>query len=195
MNLWQGKKKIPENPIIFFQGNFLWLQNTEAAQILAKEIFPKIRKEVPEAVCRIVGQGATEKIGHLEGGGVQVHDLEAADIEGVRKAYEEATVFLAPLAGPGGTRLKILGAMASGVPVVTTTTGIEGIDAQDDKEVLIRNQPEEMAEAAVRLLREEDYYKKMVDSARGLVEKNYNWPNISRVLDKIYKEVGGGRKS
>lgn len=195
MNLWEKEKTIPEKPIVFFQGNFLWLQNTEAAKILAYEIFPKIRKEIPKASCRIVGQGAKEKIGNLSGNGVEIYDLETSDIEGVKKAYREATVFLSPLAGPGGTRLKILGAMAAGVPVVTTSTGIEGIGAEDGHEVLIRDTAEEIAEATTRLLKEEALYRKLIVSARRLVEDKYSWQRISQILDRIYEEVGRGQKS
>lgn len=193
-DIW-GKKKLKwEKPIIFFQGNFLWLQNTEAAMVLAREIFPKIRKEIPEAICRIVGQGAKEKIGNLSGNGVEICDLDVSDIKGVRKAYEEATVFVAPLEGPGGTRLKILGAMAAGTPVVTTPTGIEGIDAKNESEVLIRV-PEEMARATISLLKNKELYEKMILASRKLIEEKYNWQKISQLLDKIYQEVGSGRKN
>lgn len=193
-DIW-GKKKLKwEKPIIFFQGNFLWLQNTEAARVLAREIFPKIRKEMPEAICRIVGQGAKEKIGNLSGNGVEICDLDVSDIKGVRKAYEEATVFVAPLEGPGGTRLKILGAMAAGTPVVTTPTGIEGIDAKNESEVLIRV-PEEMARATISLLKNKELYKKMILASRKLIEEKYNWQKISQLLDKIYQEVGSGGKN
>ncbi len=194
MDIW-GKRKIGfENPIVFFQGNFLWLQNTEAAKILAKEIFPRIKKKIPRALCRIVGQGAKEKIGDLSSDGVEIQDLKTSDIEGVRRAYQEGAIFVAPLAGPGGTRLKILGAMASGVPVVTTTTGIEGIDAEDGREVLVKDKPEEIAEATARVLKDEKLYQKLTLAARRLVEEKYNWQKISEMLNKIYQEVGGGKK-
>ena len=194
MDLWQGVKAIPSKPIIFFQGNFLWLQNTEAAKILATEIFPRIQKEIPGAICRIVGQRAGEKIGSLKGEGVEICDLATSDIDGVKKAYQEATVFLCPLSGPGGTRLKILGAMAAGCPVVTTTTGIEGLDAQDNKEVLIRDNPEEIAKATIKLLNDGRLYRQLTIAARKFVEEKYNWTKISQVLDKIYQEVGRGKR-
>lgn len=195
MDLWKSSKKEPSSPIIFFQGNFLWLQNTEAAEVLAKDIFPQIKKRVPEAVCRIVGQRAKEKIGNLAGHGVEVLDLETSDIEGVKKAYREATVFLCPLAGPGGTRLKILGAMAAGVPVVTTTTGIEGLEAENNKEVLICDDYHQMAEVTIKLLNDEAFYQKIIKDARKLVEEKYNWEKISLILDRLYREVGDVGKS
>lgn len=193
MNLWRERKGIPEQPIIFFQGNFLWLQNTEAAEILAKQIFPQIKKEIPGAVCHIVGQGARQKIGHLAGEGVEIRDLPTSDVEGVKEAYRQGTVFLAPLAGPGGTRLKILGAMAAGLPVVTTVTGIEGIEARNRKEVLIEDKPEAMTQAVIKILKDKNFYEKLATSARKLVEKKYSWPSISEALDKLYQQVAHGK--
>jgi len=190
MNIWQDKKTDFEKPIIFFQGNFSWLQNTEAARTLAVEIFPIIRKQIPNAICRIVGQGAKDKIAKLEGEGIEIVDLENADISGVIKAYREATVFVAPLAGPGGTRLKILGAMAAGVPVVTTTTGIEGIESVNNRDVLIRSSNNDIAKAAIGLLSDDNFYRKITNSARKLVEEKYDWKKISQILDQIYEEVG-----
>lgn len=194
-SLWD-KRKAPnfKKPIVFYQGNFSWLQNVEAAQMLAKEVFPLIKKEIPEASCFIVGQEAQEKISHLEGGGVKINNLETADIAGVQKAYLEATVFLAPLYGPGGTRLKILAAMAAGVPVVTTPTGIMGIKAKDAREVLVRKKPKGMADAIISLLKDKKLYSQLAENARRLVEDEYNFEKISQELDKIYKEVASAQK-
>jgi len=195
VTLWGRRKRKAKRPIVFYQGNFLWLQNTEAARILAQEVFPLIKKEFPEAICWIVGQNAKKKIADLDRDGVEIHDLTTADIDGVKEAYQKATVFVAPLEGPGGTRLKILGAMAAGVPVVTTSTGSEGIKAVDGKEILIRDRPEEMAKAAIKLLKDERFYSKITASARKLVEEKYNWNKIATKLDRVYQEVGDVKKT
>ncbi len=193
LKLWNRRKIEFKKPIIFFQGNFSWLQNTEAARILVREIFPRIKKEIPMAVCRIAGQGAGGKISDLKGKDVEVYDLDIFDIEGVKKLYSEATVFVAPLAGPGGTRLKILGAMAAGVPVVTTKVGIEGIKAKNNKEVLVRDSFPLMTEAVVKLVKDKNFYQELTNNARRLIEEKYSWPKISQKLDKIYQEVAGSR--
>lgn len=195
MSLIEEKKALRQKPTIFFQGNFHWLQNTEAAKILTQKIFPLIKKKVPEAVCLIAGQVAQEKMGKIGGTDVQIRDLETSDIEGVKKAYREATIFLAPIEGPGGTRLKILGAMAAGVPVVTTSTGIAGIEARDKKEVFIEDDYEKMAEIAVKLIKDKNLYQRVTRSARDLVKKKYNWKKIAEELGRIYEEVGAGGKS
>lgn len=191
MVLWP-KKQEDNKTIILFQANFLWLQNTEAAINLIKEVFPLIKKEIPGAVCQIVGQKAKEKLGAVNEKGVEIIDLLTDDIQGVKKAYKQAKVFLAPLSGPGGTRLKILGAMAAGVPVVTTTVGIEGIEAQDGVHVLVRDKSQDLAKAVIKLLKEKDTYEKITQKARLLIEEKYSYQALAQVLDKIYKEAARG---
>lgn len=194
MKIGSFSKDIKE-PVILFQANFSWLQNIEAAANLARKVFPLIKKTIPQAKCRIVGQGAREKLKKLSSEDVQIVDLETDDTEGVMKAYRQASVFIAPLEGPGGTRLKILGAMAAGVPVVTTTVGIEGIDARNNKEVLIADSWSLMAKNSIKLIKNRDFYRKMTGSARKLIEDRYSYQKISLILDQFYREVAGGRKN
>lgn len=191
MDIWQ-KRIISSPPIIFFQANFNWMQNIEAARNLALNVFPLIKKEIPTAVCRIVGQEANDKIGHLRGNGVEIIDLSTADIKGVIDAYWQASVFVAPLEGPGGTRLKILAAMAAGVPVVSSRVGIEGIDARNGTEVLIADTWPEMAKKAALLVSDKTLYKNIIEKARKLVEEKYSYESIAKNLDRIYREVSRG---
>lgn len=191
MAVWKNRKT-EKNPTIFFQANFSWLQNVEAAQNLVDNVFPLIKKQIVNAKCWIVGQSAKDKVGDLHTESVEIIDLDNSDSQGVIDAYRRATVFVAPLEGPGGTRLKILGSMAAGVPVVTTKIGIEGIDAEDEKEVLIADTPEAMAEKVVFLLKNKKIYDCIVKSARKLVEEKYSYMTIAKVLDEIYKEAAGG---
>lgn len=187
MAVW--KSRAPEPATILFQANFSWLQNIEAAQILARKVYPLIKRKLPDSVCFIVGQGARDKVGDLVKEGVKIVDLKNSDIEGVVDAYRRATVFVAPLRGPGGTRLKILGAMAAGVPIVTTKVGIEGIDAHDQEEVLVADDWRKMAEKAVSLINDKKLSSGLTRSARELVEKQYSYQKIALILDKLYQEV------
>lgn len=192
MNVW--KKRNPQKiPTIFFQANFSWLQNIEAAGNLVNQVFPLIKKKIPNAQCWIVGQSAKEKVGGLKSKDVKVINLENTDINGVVEAYQKATVFVAPLEGPGGTRLKILGAMAAGVPIVTSKIGIEGIEAQDQREVLIAENWKEMAEKTILLLENKKIYDLLTKNARRLVEEKYSYKSIADLLSRFYLEVAGGR--
>lgn len=192
--VWKLRKK-EKTSIILFQANFSWLQNVEAANNLVKKIFPNILKKVPSARCWVVGQGAREKLKNLSSSNVEVKDLSNDDTSGVISAYQKATIFAAPLEGPGGTRLKILGAMAAGVPVVSTTVGIEGIDAKNNQEVLIADDWGQMADKVILLIEKEIISEKITKAARNLIEKKYNYQGIAEILDKFYREVAGEKRN
>lgn len=182
--------KIPLHPnqSILFMGNYAWLQNIEAARILAQKVFPQIRKQVPGAKLLIAGQN-TEKVNNLVTEGISLLDLAIDDIEGVKKAYKESGLLVAPLYGPGGTRLKILGAMAAKLPVVTTPVGIEGIEAEDGKSVLVGENPEKLAQKTIKLLQDSNLYQTIAENARNLVEEKYSYESIAQKLDQVYLQV------
>lgn len=184
----KSKEKAGERPTILFVGNFKWLQNREAVATLIKEVWPKIISKIPQIKLWIVGQNPTSEITSLATDNIIIDQ----SVKDIRVAYLNSDVLLAPIHGSGGTRFKILEAMASGIPVVTTSIGIEGIDAENEKEVLIRDNSEKMADSVVKLLKDRFYYQDLTTRARNLVKENYNWENIGEKLDKIYKEVGSG---
>jgi polysaccharide biosynthesis protein PslH len=179
---------------LLFMSNYNWMQNIEAAKILVEKVFPKIVKKIPTARLVIAGQNAN-KVADLRAPGVTVADLKNDDIKGVQDAYQKSGVLVAPLYGPGGTRLKILGAMASILPVVTTHVGIEGIDAKNGESVLYGESPEQLADLTVTLLEDKKLYQKIATQARKLVEGKYSYPAIAGKLDQIYREVQNGRQN
>ena len=175
------------NKRIFFAGNFAWLQNSEAARVLAKDVFPLILKEVPDATLHIVGQNS-ERIMDLKNEHVEVLDLAVDDIEGIKRAFHTSGILVAPMYGPGGTRLKILGAMAAHLPVVTTKVGIAGI-GKDGKSYLEGSTPEEIASQTIKLLKDRNLYEMIAKNARKLVEDEYSYEAIAKILDSVYEEV------
>lgn len=188
-NLYKKRKPNFNHPVIFYQSNFHWLQNIEGANVLVNDVFPKILEQVPNAVCLIAGQNAKGKVDHLKRDGVEIVDLPTWDVEGVVKSYERGTIFLAPLHGPGGTRLKILGAMTSGMPVVTTTIGATGLDVTDGEDIMIAESPDDLAKKVVELLDNPSLYWKVVKNAKKLIEKKYDWEAISKKLNTTYEET------
>lgn len=180
--------KLHMNETILFMGNFDWLQNIEAAKILARDVFPRIVEKIPNAKLKIVGQN-TEKMGDLESENIQLISLQVDDIEGVKAAYRTSGVLVAPLQGPGGTRLKILGAMASRLPVVTTKVGISGLKAIDGESTLLGESPKDLADLAIKLLKEPDLYRRIANNARRLVDEEYSYDAIADKLSDIYESV------
>lgn len=173
-------------PTVLFVGNFKWLQNREAALLLVKEIWPLIIKKIPQALLWIVGLSPPIEIENLKTRNIKV----SGNIKDIRMAYDSADVLLAPIYGPGGTRFKILEAMASGLPVITTPIGIEGLEAKDGEEVIIKDNPLNLAEATAEILKNESLREKLIRKARILIEQKYSWQKIAQDLDRIYREVG-----
>lgn len=180
--------KLHFNLNILFIGNYAWLQNVEAVEILEKEIFPGIAQKIPDVKLVIVGQN-TEKLKIKAKNNVKIIDLKIDDIKGVVNAYHNNGILMAPLYGPSGARVKIISAMAARMPVITTSIGIEGIDAKNNESVLIADTYEESINQAVRLLTDKNLYKKIANNARKLIEENYTYDVSAKKLDAIYNEV------
>lgn len=170
---------------ILYVGNFKWLQNREAVDILITKIWPEIKKNIPEVRLLIVGRGQIDSLKKINDPSI-TFDESVGDI---RESYTKATVMLAPIEGPGGTRLKILEAMASGCPVVTTSVGIEGIAAKKGQEVLVGDSEQKLVEATVKILKDITLQKRLGKAGHAFVAANYNWMKIGKKLDRIYQEV------
>jgi len=183
-------KKIPKKnlkkPVLLFQGNFYWLQNLEAAKFLVKKIYPLLKKTLPEAKIIISGQKAS-KIKAKKN--IEIIDLKLSQTKLVKEIYKKATLFVAPIFGPGGTRLKILAAMASGIPVISTTTGVEGLMVKDKINVILAKNASDFVENIKIVLNNKSLYQKIQKNAYQLIKKYYHWPAIAKKLKNIYKEM------
>ncbi len=182
-----------KNPIALFQGNFYWLQNTEAALYLIKKIIPLAQKQFPNLKFIIAGQNAKNKIGNYKTKNLQIIDIKSNDVNKVKKIYQQATFFIAPIFGPGGTRLKILAAMASGLPVISTTIGITGLDVVNNKHVLIADNPEDFIQA-IKKLNNKNFYENIRKQAFLLIKEKYNWKKISEKLEQVYQMLNPNKK-
>lgn len=178
-----------DKPIILFLANFKWLQNSEAAEILIKEVYPEITKRFSKARLWIVGQHIPENIISLSKQNISIKNLAEDDEKGIQDAYYEANVFVSPLRGPGGTRLKHLAAMASKLPLVTTPVGAEGLGAKDGRDVIIKRRSEDFAKATVELLKNPIKAERLASNARKLVVEKYSWKKMAEQLSKIYEET------
>lgn len=172
-------------PIILYLGNFTWLQNREAAKVLIEKVWPKITALIPDAKLWIIGKDAKEFFSDSES-----PDIRVDEVKDVRGVYQEASILVAPIYGGGGTRYKNFEAFASGLPVVTTSIGIRGTQAKDDKEVIIRDTPQDIAQAAIHLLKDVELYTKIAKNAKKMVEEKYDWDPIAKILSGIYEDLG-----
>ncbi len=177
-----------KKPTVFFQGNFFWLQNVEAAKFIINTISPLVLKNNKDIVIRIAGQNA-EKIGQVNDKNIEIINIAHADSAMVKKLFLEASIFIAPIFGPGGTRLKILAAMGSGVPVVSTETGVEGLDVSDGKHVLIAQTPEQFRDKITSVIKNQGLFNSIRKNAYTLVKEKYQWKQIAKKLESLYQHL------
>lgn len=175
------KEKIPVSKTVLFIGNFSWFQNLQAVEWLVKKIFPAIKEKVAGVKLLVVGLHAPIWLRNYRGQGVTVDET----VKDIRRAYQKAAVLLAPLKSGGGTKYKILEAMASLVPVVTTSVGQEGF-AEDC--MIVKDNTEDLAEATIDIIINPQNYADMVKRARNLVEENYDWKIIGEKLENFLQE-------
>ncbi|MBC7232376.1 MAG: glycosyltransferase [Chloroflexi bacterium] len=116
-------------------------------------------------------------------------------VEDVRPYYAEAKVAVAPFRYGGGTKLKVLEAMALGVPVVATSVGCQGIEAVPGRHLFKEDSEASFAQRVVTLLQEENLRQRIAAEARKLVEERYSWRAIMRdTIGRLARMVEGGRQ-
>ncbi|RJR28732.1 glycosyltransferase, partial [Candidatus Microgenomates bacterium] len=150
-------QKLSPPRVMYGVTNFEWLQNVEAVDVLINDVWPVIHKSVPEAKLWIVGRKIPQRLVDLS---ISRNDIEITEsIEDARKAYKNSTVMVTPIRGSGGTRLKILEALAAGLPVVSTSVGVAGLDLRHGEQALISDTTEGLAQEAIKILKS----KKLAD--------------------------------
>lgn len=180
-----AKKIEKKEKRILFLGDFKWIQNREAVNWILDDIWPRIQQKMHDKNLKlwIVGKHIPENIKSQQSDLVII-DENAPDE--TTKIYQKSFALLAPITVGGGTSYKILESMASGVPVVTTTLGVHGLGAIANKDALVGQRAEELAEHVVTLFSDEKKYKIIQENARQLIEEKYTWPRITEILENVY---------
>ena len=156
-------------PVFLFVGNYAVAANVDAAEHLVHDVLPRLRGLLPEAVVRLVGREAG-RISHLAGApGLEL----VGEVDDVGVEVSRATATLVPMRFGGGTRLKLLEAFATGLPVVSTPLGAMGLDAVDGTHLLLAEGPQALAEAAAALAEDADRADRLARAARELYEERF----------------------
>jgi glycosyltransferase involved in cell wall biosynthesis len=171
---------------ILFVGSFQYFPNADGVQYFVEQVLPKVLKLCPDAVFRLVGRKPDTRITALHN---PPSVVVTGQVDELTLCYRAAQVCVVPLRSGGGTRLKILEAMAYGRPVVSTTIGAEGIDVEHNRNILIADHPEEMAEAVCRVLNDPALARRLAEEGRRLVEARYAWRSIADIMYKRYVQI------
>ena len=156
-----------------------------AARWVLNEVFPLVQAAVPNVHFYIAGRESDRMLGHWQDTSITV----TGKLPSVLPYLSNADVAIVPLKFESGTRFKILEAGACKIPLVSTTLGAEGIPVIDGEHILIADEPEDFANAIVRLLNEKDFANKLALNCHKLVHECYSIKSLTveakRILDYL----------
>lgn len=173
--------RVPDR--LVFAGAPSFAPNREAVDWFVEHAWPGLRARRPSARFHVTGETAGCDLSAWTAAGIDVEGF----VDDVRAMVASAAVAVVPIWSGGGTRLKILEAMALGTPVVTTSKGAEGIDVEHGTHLLVADTPQSMVDAIVRLLDDAPLARRLASAARARVAERYTWAEAGRRLDAILR--------
>jgi polysaccharide biosynthesis protein PslH len=178
-------------PSLLFVGNFMHPPNVDAALRAAREVLPRVRAMHPEATLVLVGPSPPPDVECLAGDHVQV----TGAVDDVMPYLDRAAVVIAPLFLGGGTRIKVLEALAAGKAVVATNLAAQGTGAASDGALLVVDTDDEMASAVARLLDDRYARRRLAERARAWAVRELAWSTMADRYDELYDRLERRRSS
>lgn len=175
----------PDGRTIVFFGLLSYAPNVDGMVYFVEKIWPLVAEAHPEARLKIIGGQAPQSLRALAGPRVELPGF----VPDLRPHLAAAAAVVAPLRLGGGTRLKIVEAMAMGKAIVSTSIGAEGIEAAPGRDILIEDQPAGFASAVSRLLAEPELAARIGWSARELAVERYSWSSAAESLECYYRRI------
>jgi glycosyltransferase involved in cell wall biosynthesis len=175
----------PDGRTVVFFGHLSYPPNVDGVNHFLRDIWPRIAKAHSKARCKIIGGQPPPSLLALAGPRVEVTGF----VQDLRPHLAAAAAVVVPLRQGGGTRLKIVEAMAMGKAIVSTTLGAEGIQAVPGRDILVEDQPANFGDAVNRLLAEPDLAARIGRSARQLAVERYGWREGARALEGFYRRI------
>jgi glycosyltransferase involved in cell wall biosynthesis len=153
--------------------------------------WPLILARHPDASIDLIGMNPPDELRHL-GPQVRVHGF----VDDIRPYFDEATVAICPVRNGGGTRIKVLDALAMGMPLVSTSIGCEGIDVVPERDLLVGDTPEAFAAQIGRLFDDPALRQRLAASARQLAEQRYSWDALAaQLVDAYHRTLPAGEQA
>jgi glycosyltransferase involved in cell wall biosynthesis len=173
------------NQSLLFVGSMDFYPNIDAVMWFVRDIWPGISQRHPELQFVIAGRKPSREVRKLASDRVVV----TGTVDDVLPLYASAVAAVVPLRFGSGTRLKILEAMAAGVPVVSTHSGAEGIDVTHNVHLLLADSAAEIRAAIDQIIDSPPICSHLTQAARHLVETQYDWTVLGEKLFRIHKEL------
>lgn len=171
----------PESPLgLVFAGNLSWYPNAAAMLFFADKVWPALKKRLPGVTMDVIGSSPPSRLTALAEKDAQfrVHGF----VPDVRPYLDQAALYVCPIMDGGGTKLKILDALAMGKAIVAHPIACEGIGVRDGHDVIFAREPDDFVRSIVALLADQDARRRLASNARLLAESSYSYGVIGRKL-------------
>jgi glycosyltransferase involved in cell wall biosynthesis len=180
----------PRGMDVFTIGSMHYPPNADGIRWFAREVFPRVRAALPSATLTIAGRKPPKDLVQWAADGSRGVGIKGY-VPDLVPFLAGAAVVVVPVRAGGGMRVRILEAFARGVPVMTTTVGLEGIDAVPGRDVLVADEPSGFAEGLIRLLQDPALQTRLAEAGRRLAVESYDWHVALRPLDAVYPPALG----
>lgn len=179
-------KDIPvEKGRISFVGIMNFLPNIDAVMFFCKEVVPQLRKKI-DFKFYIIGKNPTKEVLNLANG---KDIIVTGEVKDIKEHFLKSEVIVIPLRMGSGLRNKVIQAMACGKTVVATKDATEGLNVEDNVNILIANTPEEFVEKILLALNNKELNLKIGENARKYVEENFSYDVVEKKWFKVYDEI------
>ncbi len=178
------KEVLPDRFKIGFIGSLDWMPNLAGVQWLIREVWPALKAAYPHVELHIAGRNTPKSIRQLQGERLHVH----GEIEDAAAFVKSCDTMVVPLFSGSGMRVKIIESMTLGCPTVTTSVGLEGINAKHRSHIAIANTKEEFISELSRLVDSPDYRQSLAQNAYHFIQENFDNLKLARELFDQYEQ-------
>jgi glycosyltransferase involved in cell wall biosynthesis len=183
-------EEAPQPGHILFCGSLDWYPNLDALDYLLEKIMPPLIQRLPGVKLRIVGKGPPSGLQKRLAGRASVEFV--GEVPDVRPYLAQTSLVVVPLRIGGGSRIKILEALAMGKAVVSTSIGAEGLAVSDGVHLLLADTPGDFASRTANLLTSPQECRRLGENGRRLVVDRYSWDRAAKALESAWLQVSKG---
>ncbi len=189
VDFFRAVERKPDSKTLLSIGTMYWPPNVDSMLYFCADVLPKIKEKAPGVRLNIVGAKPTAAVRALAETDPAV--TVTGSVPDVRPWAADCGAFVVPLRSGSGMRVKILNAMAMGLPVVSTTIGAEGIEVTDGENILLADGAQDFAEATVRVLSDPALAARIAEGGRRLMAERYSWERVGERLLSLYARAVG----
>ena len=172
---------------IIHVGTMFWQPNIDGVLWFIKEVLPLIKAKRPDVVFDIVGARPPKEIISYSNSAAGIN--VCGYVENVGPYLQKAAVMIVPVLAGGGMRVKILNALSQEMPLVSTSIGCEGIEAVNERDLLIADTPEEFSQAVLKLIMDRDFADLIGKNGRDLIRSKYDYRHTCKPIEDVYKKI------